>query len=100
MAVQPDEPERGSQFDGGQFDNFVADPLTVLNTAELHDLIERLAGFVQDLHPRKERRAAMLDTPAGAPQSDPVYQRLFFNHERFSRQIEGARSELSRRKNA
>lgn len=97
VLEQPNRPERGSQSDGRRIDNFVAHPLTALDTADLKDLIVSLSRFVQDLHSRKERRAAMLNTPPDAPQSDPLYQRLFYAHDGFCRQIESVRRELSRR---
>lgn len=72
-------------------------PLAALGTAALRELIERLARSAQDLRHRAARRAAMLDTPAGAPRSDPVYQRLFFALEGLIREIRHAQEELSRR---
>ena len=61
VLEQPNRPERGSQSDGRRIDNFVAHPLTALDTADLKDLIVSLSRCVQDLHSRKERRAASGD---------------------------------------
>lgn len=75
-------------------------PLTVLDSAELQALIQRLERAARDLRGRAATRAAMLDTPPGAPQSDPLYQRLFFGLEALHRQIGSARKELSQRTDA
>jgi hypothetical protein len=76
---------------------FAADPLRLLDNAGLRDLIARLRRVTQDLLERKEVRAAMLETPPGAPQSDPVYQRLFFAHQGLLLDMDRAERELSRR---
>jgi hypothetical protein len=97
LAVQSFGLKRGSRDGGAPPGDLVVDPLTVLHTAELRDLIERLNRIVEDLNTRKERRAKTLDTPRGAPQSDPLYQRLFFAQARFSRQVERVQGQLSQR---
>lgn len=74
-----------------------AAPWAMLSTMELRELIERLTRSAQDLRSRAARRAATLDTPAGAPRSDPLYQRLFFALEGLIREIGSAQEELSRR---
>ena len=96
-AVQSFGLKRGPRDGGAPPGNPVVDPLTVLHTAELRDLIERLNRIVEDLNTRKERRAKTLGTPRGAPQSDPLYQRLFFAQARFSRQVERVQGQLSQR---
>lgn len=68
-----------------------------LDDAELQGLINRLARSEQDLHGRVARRAGALDTPAGTPRSDPLYQRLLSVLEGLREQLERAHRELLRR---
>lgn len=92
--------ERHTLPDFGQCKNSISDPLTAISTTALRNLIERQARSAQDLRGRAARRAAMLDTPAGAPRSDPLYQRLFFALEGLIREIDDAQEELTRRTGA
>jgi hypothetical protein len=74
--------------------------LAALDAAELHGLIERLERSESDLTERVARQAATLDTPVGAPRSDPLYQKLFFALAGLREQLAGAHRELSRRSTA
>ena len=68
-----------------------------LGPVALEDLIERLHRSADDLRERVTARAERLDTPPGAPQSDPVYQQLFFALARLMQEIDHAQHELARR---
>lgn len=75
----------------------VADPLTTFDTTALDEFIARLERSAQDLRARVALRAAALNTPAGAPRSDPLYQRLFFTLKGLDHEIGRAHKERSRR---
>ena len=70
--------------------------VTVADAAELTGRITRLEHSEADLSSRLAQRAAQLDTPLGAPCSDPLYQRHFFALAWLREQIAGAKEELSR----
>ncbi len=74
--------------------------LVALDLAELRALIERLERSKRDLSARVARRAATLDTPVGAPRSDPLYQQLFFALAGLREQLASANGEQSRRTTA
>ena len=71
--------------------------LAALDSAELRGLIECLQHSERDLQARVASRAATLDTVAGTPRSDPLYQRLFFALAGLREQLASANGELSRR---
>ena len=68
-----------------------------LDDAELQALVNRLGRSEQDLHARVARRAGTLDTPAGTPRSDPLYQRLVSVLEGLREQLGHAHKEFLRR---
>jgi hypothetical protein len=74
--------------------------LVALDLVELRALIERLERSQRDLSARVARRAATLDTPVGAPRSDPLYQQLFFALAGLREQLASANRELARRTTA